>query len=794
MKRMQRLWLILVMSGVLGLLHACGADGGQTRLPVAGDRGGGDSKADRAGFGGGFNPNPGTDEDPDNVDGSNRATDGDKPEQPGGTVSQGDKPDDGCGYGVVYGLICSKDDQTFVNGATVSIAAEDCDGTTKTIETLSDDNGFYTLEGVPSGLQTIQVKKDDWSKEYTVLVKDAMLTDVTGVGYKECFKAVNQCAVGGIWGMVCHEDGTPYGAGADVSVDGLGCNGEPQHEEAKTDAEGGFFFGNLKTGVWTVTVAGGGEWLSYEVTVADGVVTDIADIGVEFCFEDMECGQGTLTGYACIPGQDDFFLSGAEVSVLSQDCDGNAFSAKTFTDAEGVYLFTGVPSGPANVQVKKDGLQVGYDLVVPAGGTANAPDIVDDVCFPEQCIPGAVTGYVCAPGQDFFIGGAKVWIDGVGCDGQPVHIETFSDGNGVYMLQGVPKGQQLVHVEKGGFTKQYQVMIPPGGIVQAQDLVDDLCFPTGQQECAAGDITGYVCAPNNTLKIGGAHVWTTAFDCTGKQVTIDTFSDDNGNFVLKNVPSGETKVFIEKGQFKTEYVVNVPPNGVVNTPDVVQDACFPKQSVKFAVVSGQWDHIETILSQLGVDYDLYDGTLFTFAAKEFLTNSQKMAQYDAIFFDCGSQHYDILTFNQNLIINNLQNFVANGGSVYASDWAFVYVEWPWPGAIDFFGGDFNNSAPKVGKKGNMGATVVDAGMAGFLGKSNVSINFNLGAWVVMAGAPFSTTTQITASVPQVGQAPLMVSHKPSGANGGTVLYTTFHNETQPTKDMIDILNYMVFSI
>jgi len=242
-------------------------------------------------------------------------------------------------------------------------------------------------------------------------------------------------------------------------------------------------------------------------------------------------------------------------------------------------------------------------------------------------------------------------------------------------------------------------------------------------------------------------------------------------------------------------VVVVPNGGAVHSPDVVQDACFPDDTVKFAVVSGDWDHIESILTQLGVKHDVYDGNILTFLAIGFLSDFNKMSEYDAIFFDCGADHYDILNAAPQLITQNLINFVANGGSVYASDWAFVYPEWAWPNAIDFFGGNTNNQAPKVGAKSSLAGTVIDAGLAGFLGKTSVSINYNLSSWVVVSGAPLATTVYINGTVPQVGaKAPLMLSHTPAGQAGGRVLFTTFHNENQPTADMINILKYVVFEL
>lgn len=100
-------------------------------------------------------------------------------------------PDSLCGYGTIYGLICSIDTQTFVDGATVWVDATDCEGNPLHVETTSDADGYYTLEGVPSGLQTLHIKRDDFEKSHTVQVKNDKITDVTGVGHKECFQYVD---------------------------------------------------------------------------------------------------------------------------------------------------------------------------------------------------------------------------------------------------------------------------------------------------------------------------------------------------------------------------------------------------------------------------------------------------------------------------------------------------------------------------------------------------------------------------------------------------------------------------
>ena len=65
-----------------------------------------------------------------------------------------------------------------------------------------------------------------------------------------------------------------------------------------------------------------------------------------------------------------------------------------------------------------------------------------------QC--GNVTGRVCSPGQEIWIGGAKVCV-GSKC--------TISDPDGYFTLSCVPVGQQTVHIEAGSFTTDVPVEV-----------------------------------------------------------------------------------------------------------------------------------------------------------------------------------------------------------------------------------------------------------------------------------------------------------------------------------------------
>ncbi len=262
------------------LLSACGPEGGdasQPGDPTFGANNGGNSGGS-GGTGFGF--------EADGGDGQvGTMTGQDDPNKPDGeTVNQWDDLDPFCGYGTVYGLICSKNEQTFVDNAHVWVEAEDCNGNLITRETYSDDKGYYTLEAVPNGLQTINIKRDDFEKSYTVQVNDGKVSDVTGVAHKECFQAVNPCPTGSIVGTVCSElEGAIENA--TVSIQGPDCDGNTVQHQTVSNADGSYFFPTLDVGTWTVVASANGQTLEWQVEVEEGKQTDLGELDIELCFE-----------------------------------------------------------------------------------------------------------------------------------------------------------------------------------------------------------------------------------------------------------------------------------------------------------------------------------------------------------------------------------------------------------------------------------------------------------------------------------------------------------------------------
>ncbi len=361
--------------------------------------------------------------------------------------------------------------------------------------------------------------------------------------------------------------------------------------------------------------------------------------------------------------------------------------------------------------------------------------------------------------------------------------------------------------------------------------------PHQGQGCAAGNVQGNACAPDQQTKIANANVEVKGTDCKGNAFDIKTTTGASGGYTLQNVPSGTWTVTVTSGAFSTSYSVTVIPNSTV-TVNPSQGECF-KNTTTTAVVTGSGDKIEQLLTGMGLSPTLYDGaTNWATAGQPFLANLSQMEKYNIIFIDCGaSKSYDKTNYtddinsgpsttaeNDALIANNLRQFVANGGHVYASDWGFLFLALAWPDqmpmrlaqnqamaspfpvdVLDGYGAKSNNVATV-----SVTASVADAGLASAMGKTSLSVAFPYGHWGLLQDQAPNVTTLLEASGVQtcaqnkypldcgkagasVDNVPLAITFQPQGASG-RVTYTSFHNIDQPTGDVQAFLQYLVFKL
>ena len=279
-----------------------------------------------------------------------------------------------------------------------------------------------------------------------------------------------------------------------------------------------------------------------------------------------------------------------------------------------------------------------------------------------------------------------------------------------------------------------------------------------------GTITGKLLVKNGSKPVGGALVF--VLDDNNK--LYHTYTQANGDFSLK-APIGQRTLQMQTGggaNFRTSLEVNVIENQTIT---IDQSMSTLDQVANMAYVVGSYDEIQDIVTGLG-----YTITQIT---NEDLANYSVISQYDIIFLNCGGRQ-NISSISAT-IDANLADFVTNGGSLYASDWAVAYLT----------GGDVNS--PDCGQAGGFipddklcsknigasttitGAQVTDANLAAALGFSTLDIEYDLGSWQNVF-AYDATYWDVLVSDPGSNQ-PLMI--KTTNFSGGAVSTQVGDNDT-----------------
>ena len=315
------------------------------------------------------------------------------------------------------------------------------------------------------------------------------------------------------------------------------------------------------------------------------------------------------------------------------------------------------------------------------------------------------------------------------------------------------------------------------------------------EDMDTGAVQGRVCGLDGEEYVAGASV--SILTEWGK---LETVTDENGYFKLEGVPTGTYNLHIEKDAYSANVAVAITANEVLQ---LAEDECIG--DVNIAVVTGDFDRVEQILDNLGINYDTIQGGFGTDMYEmntehvEFMSDPARLAQYDVIFFNCGLTME--WSYEASNIPQNIRNYVENGGSAYASDQAYFILEAAFPNAATFIGDDSVPGEAYVGAEGIVDGGVQSSQLKAALGKDRASINYDLGSWAAIESTTeaeilIDGTYQIFHWDDMYGSGtdvtgPLAIRHQ---AGAGQFLYTTFHNEQQTTDDMVELLKAFVLSL
>lgn len=403
---------------------------------------------------------------------------------------------------------------------------------------------------------------------------------------------------------------------------------------------------------------------------------------------------------------------------------------------------------------------------------------------------------------------------------------------------------------------------------------------SGPGDPPTASISGTIMAPDSNTPIPGATVYvpkqsagkqssgmSAAADCPEPTEAYEAFTctESDGSFTFTvPVTGGSVQLTITKGAFSFQKTVQVDGDEAD-----VGDITMPSASelgLEMAVVTGSYDRMQDILAKLGFgeietdenaqgygflvpgteQFDLYDGNgSLDSSYPHYLAlfedddgdGNENLFNYDIVFINCGAGESPLAkttgvphrhesqqapagtTMLDAEQKQALRTFVEEGGVLYATDWAYDYVEQVFPSYIDYMGSsetaaadpeDWN--AAQTGDGGiTVDADVLQASLESWLatvtcndGQSclnsdnTIHITDFLSAWVVMDG-PHSgsgVTNWVEGDVSWSGGSGIQPLTASFDAGDGTVVYSSYHtveSEHSPFwRPQERILQFLVF--
>lgn len=321
---------------------------------------------------------------------------------------------------------------------------------------------------------------------------------------------------------------------------------------------------------------------------------------------------------------------------------------------------------------------------------------------------------------------------------------------------------------------------------------------------AMASLAGRACDPESGLIAADAQITAVLRDQDGALVNAHTTrSAEDGYWALAEVePDHSLGLRVQLGtQLLEERELTLSPG-----EDLSLDAlpCSDPSELKIAVISGAFDDYVPVLKGLGLqDVTQVDGQDET-ALRAFLTTPSALAEYDMLVFNGGHLEEGLIWSDDPedaqvaLVHDALRGFVAQGGDIHCSDWAYDLIEQVWPGKLTTVGAGQPDAA-QLGVSQLLVATVNNANLSAYMGGvEELPVEYDLDLWPVVLSASTSSSVHLVGqatytSEDQVIQVatPMLVSFN---GGGGRVVFSSYRLAANDSAEMTSLMRYVLFSL
>jgi len=375
--------------------------------------------------------------------------------------------------------------------------------------TQTDANGAYSFEEVPPGPAQVSL---ELPAGYEPVQPPGGTATVQVTGGGTVTQDFVLAGFGEVAGVVLG-DGVPL---AGVTVNLTSGGGPPTSDV--TESDGTYGFAHVPAGTAEVSVvAPPGYMVSSPIGgMATVIVTAGQTVGQDFAL----LGLGTISGVVSGDGAP---LSNVTLNLSAS----GSHTGVTQTDANGAFLFQGIPAGPAQVSL---GLPAGYESVQPPGGTATVQVTGGGTVTQNFTLAGfgAVSGVVLADGAPR----SGVAVNFAANGGQ--QLSTVTTAAGAYEFTHVATGPASVSV---AVPAGYEAGVPAGGtagvaVVAGQTVTQNFTL------IGFGDISG-------TVLVGGSPLANVTVDLVSSGGGIEfTATAVDGSYAFARVAAGAAEVSI----------------------------------------------------------------------------------------------------------------------------------------------------------------------------------------------------------------------------------------------------------